>query len=323
MSLRKKYLKKSNNFLNDFQFFLKKIEKIDKIEKFLHFTVHFFQEKFRISKLCFFYLPDIDSEIFIQFPFFLNNSRDKNLFFSVKDIEKFYSKEELMKTEKFFQLSSNFKYVIFFKSKEKIVGFLFFENRNHYIQKYRDHLYILTRFIAYHIELYQLKKIALKDVKTGLFNYRFFIMQLKKKIKNENQPESCVVLFLDLDNFKQFNDKYGHLIGDLVLIEFSRYLKTFSSNEKVFARYGGDEFCVLYSNANLEKGLKLAKEIQTNFKTKKVFSIHTEEIKKILGISIGISKYKINDENEYKIIERADSALYKSKTLGKNQICIL
>ena len=149
-------------------------------------------------------------------------------------------------------------------------------------------------------------KTSLKDSLTDTFN---------RKVLNEINniiDESYSVLMLDIDNFKEINDNYTHLVGDSILKNISNILKNNLRNDDVIIRFGGDEFLIFLSNSNMEIAKKVARKInnvirKTNFKN---------EIK--VTCSIGIKKVNKN-ENLNEIIEISDKNMYKAKELGKNQ----
>ncbi len=150
-------------------------------------------------------------------------------------------------------------------------------------------------------------KKSLKDPLTGIFN-RKVLEKLETIIDN-----TYSALMLDIDDFKEINDNYSHLIGDSILKNISNILKKNLRDDDVIIRYGGDEFLIFLSNSNMDIAKKVASKInnvirKTNFKN---------EIK--ITCSIGIKKVNIN-ESLNKIIEISDKNMYKAKEMGKNQI---
>jgi diguanylate cyclase len=132
-------------------------------------------------------------------------------------------------------------------------------------------------------------------------------------LKHTGKP-FCLIM-LDPDNFKQINDKYGHLAGDQVLRSIAFTLKESVREEDAVARYGGDEFAVLIS-LPLNEALKVAKRIKANVE-KLVIIWEDMEIK--VTVSMGIAEAKPTD-NILSLIHRADKALYVAKREGKNRI---
>jgi len=122
---------------------------------------------------------------------------------------------------------------------------------------------------------------------------------------------------IDIDNFKNINDKFGHVIGDKVLQKLGKVLR---SNVKItdeVIRYGGEEFLVIAYRCDLEDAKKLGERLR-----KSVEKIRMRELSGVkITVSIGISLYNKN-EDVLEVIEQADRAMYEAKKLGKNRVCI-
>ncbi len=165
------------------------------------------------------------------------------------------------------------------------------------------------------------KKLSQLDGLTELFNHRFFqeIVNIEiARAKRENWPLSLIMA--DLDDFKQFNDRYGHPMGDLALKKVSWIIKNNSRACDFAARYGGEEFAIIIPNAEKETaeimGNRIRKVIeQTHFGPEEGYN------SKKLTMSIGISEYPTDVQTREELIEKADKALYKAKELGKNRVC--
>jgi len=124
------------------------------------------------------------------------------------------------------------------------------------------------------------------------------------------------VLYIDLDNFKNINDKFGHLVGDKILIEVAHRLKSFFSEDDMLVRQGGDEFIVLKECLDEtkidEKFLELIALIS------KTYDIDDKEFR--IGMSVGVSKYPQDSKNIEELLSLADTAMYKAKK-RKNSYC--
>ena len=123
---------------------------------------------------------------------------------------------------------------------------------------------------------------------------------------------------IDIDSFKQFNDRYGHIEGDKVLMEVAHQINSSVVDSKNFAaRIGGEEFIYITENLSLAQTLKIAEELR-----ERVINLeipHESSEHKYLTISLGISQVILSEENNvYKCIELADKALYSAKVNGKN-----
>jgi diguanylate cyclase (GGDEF)-like protein len=165
--------------------------------------------------------------------------------------------------------------------------------------------------------LYELHDVAVRDEKTGIYNYRFFknvfAMELEKA--RRGQQKLCLVV-IDIDFFKKFNDEFGHLVGDEVLISLAKTLSGVLRTYDVLARFGGEEFFVFLPYTSKTLAMKVAermrKSLTKNAKLKKYG----------VTISLGVTEYKQRDTME-RMIRRADKALYVSKKDGRDRVSFL
>ena len=158
------------------------------------------------------------------------------------------------------------------------------------------------------------EKLSNTDALTKVFNRRFledFSSKYFEIVKREKQ--SLSVLVIDIDNFKNINDKYGHDVGDEVLITLVKYINNSIRKNDFVIRLGGDEFLVLLPNTNHKQSKVVAKKILYNININNTSN-------KTFTISVGCSEYKFGDEDINSLIKRADEALYKAKNSGKNSI---
>ncbi len=154
------------------------------------------------------------------------------------------------------------------------------------------------------------------DGLTGLPNRSCFLEKLKKLFHSarKGQEEMFAVLFLDLDGFKKINDSLGHLVGDELLINFSRRLKECLRNEDTFARLGGDEFAIVMENIlELRDATNLAERISRQLE--KPFRLEGREL--FVTTSIGIAPSTNNYLQVEDLLRDADTAMYQAKTSGK------
>lgn len=167
----------------------------------------------------------------------------------------------------------------------------------------------------------KIEKLAYTDSLTDLYNIRYFSELLKKKInelKSKNQFSILALIILDLDNFKQINDTYGHEIGDMVLKEVGNVLKQIKNNNKFSARYGGDEFLILLVDIEKEKVIDFAKELLEKIQLINL-RINNEIHIKVFA-SMGISFFPENAKDHKELFKKADSCLLKAKSMGKQRI---
>ena len=131
-----------------------------------------------------------------------------------------------------------------------------------------------------------------------------------------NSSQKVGILFIDLDHFKNVNDKYGHDVGDQLLIEIAERLKNGVRSNDIVVRHGGDEFIVITAVENNQDVTILTNRLLT--KINQPFQIGQEEIQ--ISASIGISVYPDDNKNLDELIKDADKAMYKAKNQGKNQL---
>lgn len=166
-----------------------------------------------------------------------------------------------------------------------------------------------------------LKITAATDPLTQLANRRSFFEHAEKELSRAERRRTCFSLILiDLDNFKLVNDTKGHPFGDAVLQETARCLRLYSRNGDILGRYGGDEFIILAYNADYDDALALAERFQVKI------PVHLAELDDMeipVTLSIGVAAYE-HDEGVTidTLLDRADTALYKSKKSGRNMASV-
>jgi diguanylate cyclase (GGDEF)-like protein/PAS domain S-box-containing protein/putative nucleotidyltransferase with HDIG domain len=159
------------------------------------------------------------------------------------------------------------------------------------------------------------RKMSVTDELTGLYNRRYFFEMLDVEINRAGRTKNPFSLvMLDLDGFKEYNDKYGHSNGDAVLETFSRILKSSIRKSDMAFRYGGDEFALILPSADAEKAKKIVQRARAKWQKatlaqSRVFGGH-------VGFSTGIAEYPENAESADGLIFLADAALYQAKKNG-------
>jgi len=160
----------------------------------------------------------------------------------------------------------------------------------------------------------QLRHDAGHDSLTGLFNRRQFTEELRKRITANIYP--MALCLCDLDHFKTINDTYGHAAGDEALSAFAQILRSNVRKEDVVARLGGDEFCVLLSGHSMQEAKPLLDRIRHEF-SQREFLIGGSRFS--VTASFGVTEYAFGMTVE-SLLKNADEALYRSKSLGRNEV---
>jgi diguanylate cyclase (GGDEF)-like protein/PAS domain S-box-containing protein len=167
----------------------------------------------------------------------------------------------------------------------------------------------------------KLEELSKTDELTSLLNRRAFTeMANKRLVIQKRQRQNCALLYIDLDNFKQVNDTYGHAVGDDVLVTLSSILKRTTRTEDLCCRLGGDEFAVWLENVDEKSAVHLANRIlECTTELQKLAENDTNPVS--LSIGIAISDAKSNYALET-LMEHADNALYDVKKNGKSGIVL-
>ncbi len=172
----------------------------------------------------------------------------------------------------------------------------------------------LTDITALKTNELKLKNLSITDQLTKIHNRMYIDEMLQNQYYrfHRNQEISSIIL-LDIDFFKSINDKYGHLIGDMVLVEFATLLKSSIRKGDTVGRWGGEEFLIILPHANLQQALKLAQKIRKTIENNIFTTI------KHITASFGVATFEkgMSIEN---LIDTADKALYLSKENGRNKV---
>ncbi len=167
----------------------------------------------------------------------------------------------------------------------------------------------------------ELREMAATDMLTGLPNRRHFLTQLEQELGRAVRVEGyCAsVLMLDIDHFKQVNDKFGHIAGDNALRHFAAIMRQGLRKIDTVGRLGGEEFAVILPGASLIAAEVFAERLRKRVAAKPV----THEDRTIpLTVSIGVAEIKPDDKSADDVLGRADRALYHAKGLGRNKVTV-
>ncbi|MBL0708161.1 MAG: diguanylate cyclase [Sulfurimonas sp.] len=263
-------------------------------------------------------------------PIFLN---EKFLcYFGLKDIEEFCQKHISLSTllipeNDFFSPTTNdtkhcLEELENLKSDERIVSILNYKvNRSEAFLvsitnvKESGHTIItLSEITSLTLLKKNLEKKAYTDELTKVPNRAYFEEQFILEVQaSKEEGQTFAIIILDIDKFKDFNDTYGHLVGDEILKELASIVKTQTRVGDTFARWGGEEFVKLLPNVDLTKAKKIAENLRNSIDK----NIFTQGLR--LSCSFGVAEFQEDDTKE-SILKRADNALYKAKENGRNRV---
>lgn len=178
---------------------------------------------------------------------------------------------------------------------------------------------LLKRTVRHALEreeqLRQLRHQSLHDPLTGVFNRRYFEEQLHYHLEQlHRHPRPAALCFLDMDNLKPINDGHGHAVGDQAIRHLARVVLNSIRKVDICARYGGDEFCLLLPELAMPEASAIIERIRSSLASRPL-----EETGEAVTASFGITELQVGDTLE-RAIRLADEALYRAKSLGKNQI---
>lgn len=164
----------------------------------------------------------------------------------------------------------------------------------------------------------KIANLADTDDLTGIWNKRYFRRYLPQEIERARTFNIPLALLLfDIDEFKQINDKFGHVIGDVVLSELCGVVRETLRPTDILARFGGDEFAIILPHTDAGGAVAVAERV---LRRVRALAIPTDEEAAIrCSISIGIAEFRVEDATANDLIRRADERLYLSKRQGKNR----
>ncbi len=185
----------------------------------------------------------------------------------------------------------------------------------------RKQLLNLTEELAK--ETRKVEQLANQDGLTGLANRRYLDTQLQQEYRRHQRHQGCLsVIMLDIDYFKNYNDYYGHLAGDEILKQCAQtLLKQISRAGDFVTRYGGEEFCIVLPETDLNGGNNVAELCRSSIENLK---IEREDLGegRYLTISLGVCCVIPDSEHPVEsMLDLADKALYTAKKQGRNQVC--
>lgn len=196
----------------------------------------------------------------------------------------------------------------------KVLGEPYSEHERLYIDR-------MTRFLAVGIQNGLHHESSITDAKTGLYNHEYFSRRLEDEMARiRRHGGSAGLLMLDVDHFKRFNDRYGHLAGDDALYALATLLKHLTRSEDTVSRFGGEEFSLLVMECDTDTLMDIAERVRAAVEA---LAIPSAEGPLSISVSIGARLIRPPIQEDAKqLIDEADKALYLSKAEGRNRATI-
>ena len=166
-----------------------------------------------------------------------------------------------------------------------------------------------------------LREQSIRDTVTGLYNRRYMEEALKQHLSRVTRHlHPLGIIMIDIDHFKNFNDVHGHAAGDRILRELGKFLQSHIRGEDIACRYGGEEFILIMPDVFLEAAKNRAEQLRREAK-----EVRVEEVGQLyagITLSIGVALYPLHGRTIENVLRAADSALYRAKQEGRDQVVI-
>lgn len=214
----------------------------------------------------------------------------------------------------FYRTIASSDFLGYFEITNAIYSFLF----------YLTNLLLVSVVFSYSIqklkrEKEKIKEVVLIDHLTGLKNYGYFVSRLEEERKRaDREDKELSLIMIDIDYFKEFNDRFGHQRGNEILTRASKIIEKNIRSKDIVCRYGGEEFAVILPDTSLEKAFEIAERIRKAFEKEHFFGNKAfPRVRKT--ISCGVASYPRQAKDEFELIDMADRALYFAKETGRNK----
>ncbi|MFA6001372.1 MAG: GGDEF domain-containing protein [Thermoleophilia bacterium] len=174
-------------------------------------------------------------------------------------------------------------------------------------------------FTTEHKETLKLKRQSTTDDLTSLYTHGFFQTYLVNKVSNlKTDGTNLTVLFLDIDDFKQYNDQFGHQEGDYVLQKVAQTITQEARGEDIASRYGGEEFTLILG-CNFDTACGVAERLRSSIE-ERCSTFADPNIRRSVTVCVGIATFGHDADSGDKLVQIADARMYQAKKRGKNQV---
>ena len=166
-----------------------------------------------------------------------------------------------------------------------------------------------------------LRNQSIRDALTGLFNRRYLEESLEREISRANRDRNSIaIIMLDIDHFKEFNDRFGHQAGDAALRALGDFLKKATRGQDIVCRYGGEEFALVLNGSTLQGALERGETLRDGVKRLEVQ--YGGQLLGSITVSMGLALFPDHGSTIAEVLRGADQALYCAKREGRDQICV-
>ncbi|MBI9050706.1 MAG: GGDEF domain-containing protein [Anaerolineaceae bacterium] len=197
------------------------------------------------------------------------------------------------------------------------------KNSNQFTTYHQTVLELIAPYAASALEnaslFSKIETLAITDELSGVYNRHHFNRTLKHEFeRNQRYHRSLSLIIMDIDNFKEINDQYGHICGDAVINQYGTLFKANVRKSDIIARFGGDEFVVIMPETTAEQA-KIVAEKFKSLSNDYQFEFQGKEIQ--ITVSIGLAEVdQTSDLKPEDLIHKADFAMYQAKKRGRNQV---
>lgn len=174
-------------------------------------------------------------------------------------------------------------------------------------------------YTSEHKETIKLKRQSTTDDLTSLYTHGFFQTYLANRISNpKTDGNNLTVVFLDIDDFKQYNDQYGHQEGDYILQKVAQTVTQEARGEDIAFRYGGEEFTLILG-CDFETACRVAERLRSSVE-ERCSTFADPNVKRSVTVSVGLATFERDADAGDKLVQIADARMYEAKRRGKNQV---